>query len=68
LALYQQYLADAGDFKPRYLEILASGGSDAPLDILDRVGINVRAADFWQGGFDVLAATVEELEGIEIVR
>jgi oligoendopeptidase F len=66
LALYQQYLADAEDFKPRYLAILASGGSDAPLDILDRVGIDVRAAGFWQGGFDVLAATVEELEGIKM--
>ena len=68
LALYQQYLADAEDYKPRYLAILAAGGSEAPLDILDRAGIDVRAGEFWQGGFDLLAATVEELEGIEVVK
>lgn len=50
LALYQQYLADAEDFKPRYLEILASGGSEAPIIILERAGIDVRSAEFWQGG------------------
>ncbi len=68
LALYQQYLSDPEDFKPRYLAILAAGRSAAPLDILDRAGIDVRAAGFWQGGFDLLTATVEELEGIEIAR
>jgi len=67
LSLYQQYLQEGESFKPRYLEILAAGGSDSPVRILDRAGINIRSADFWQGGFDVLGKALERLEAIEIV-
>ena len=67
LSLYQQYLQEGESFKPRYLEILAAGGSDSPVRILDRAGIDIRSADFWQGGFDVLAKALERLEAIEIV-
>jgi oligoendopeptidase F len=66
LSLYQQYLQEGDAFKPRYLEILAAGGSDAPVRILDRAGIDVRSADFWQGGFDVLEKALERLEAIGI--
>ena len=34
------------------------------MNILERAGIDVGAAEFWQGGFDVLARNVEELEMI----
>jgi oligoendopeptidase F len=67
LSLYQQYLQEGESFKPRYLEILAAGGSDSPERILDRAGIDIRSAEFWQGGFDVLEKALERLEGIEIV-
>jgi len=67
LSLYQQYLQEGESFKPRYLEILAAGGSDSPARILDRAGIDIRSADFWQGGFDVLKTALERLEAIEIV-
>ncbi|UCF61498.1 MAG: oligoendopeptidase F, partial [Anaerolineaceae bacterium] len=67
LSLYQQYLQEGESFKPRYLEILAAGGSDSPVNILDRAGIDIRSADFWQGGFDVLEKALERLEAIEIV-
>lgn len=62
LSLYQQFQQEGESFKPRYLEILAAGGSDAPICILERAGIDVHSADFWQGGFDVLWALLEELE------
>jgi len=68
LSLYQQYLGEGEIFKPRYLEILAAGGSDSPIRILDRAGIDVRSADFWQGGFDVLTVALERLEAIEIPK
>jgi oligoendopeptidase F len=67
LSLYQQYLQEGESFKPRYLDILAAGGSDSPVNILDRAGIDIRSADFWQGGFDVLEKALERLEAIEIV-
>jgi oligoendopeptidase F len=61
-ALYQQYKAEGAAFKPRYLELLSSGGSRSPEDILKKAGINMRDAAFWQGGFDVVSGMVDELE------
>jgi oligoendopeptidase F len=67
LSLYQQYLQEGEAFKPRYLQILAAGGSDSPARVLERAGIDIRSAEFWQGGFDVLEKALERLEAIEIV-
>ena len=64
LSLYQQYKAEGEGFKPRYLKILAAGGSASPADILTEAGVDIHSAAFWQGGFDVLAGLVEELEQI----
>jgi len=66
LALYQQYKQEGEAFIPRYLELLSAGGSLAPIDILDRAGVDVRKAEFWQGGFDVLSRMVDELESIQV--
>ncbi|MFN2145828.1 MAG: M3 family oligoendopeptidase, partial [Anaerolineales bacterium] len=66
LALYQQYKQEGESFVPRYLEILSAGGSLPPVEILDRAGVNVRTPEFWQGGFDVLARMVDELEAIPV--
>jgi oligoendopeptidase F len=66
LSLYQQYLQEGDDFKPRYLKILSAGGSDAPIRILDRAGVDVRSPDFWNGGFGVLKDALKQLEEIKI--
>ena len=66
LALYQQYRVQGEAFKPRYLEILAAGGSDSPMRILERAEIDVTSAAFWQGGFDVLNDALERLEALEL--
>jgi len=66
LSLYQQYRMDGDEFKPRYINILSAGGSDAPIRILDKAGVDVRNPDFWQGGFDVLEEALQELEALEI--
>lgn len=61
-SLYQQYKAEGESFKPKYLKILSSGGSESPEKILSDAGISIRSPDFWQGGFDVLSRMVDELE------
>jgi oligoendopeptidase F len=66
LALYQQYRETGDVFKPRYLKILEAGGSDAPVRILTEAGLDVTKAEFWQGGFDVLAAMIDQLEAIPV--
>jgi oligoendopeptidase F len=63
-SLYQQYKEEGENFKPRYLEILAAGGSEAPVKILSDAGIDVHSADFWQGGFNVIARMVDQLEAL----
>jgi oligoendopeptidase F len=66
LSLYQQYLNEGKSFIPRYIEILAAGGSDSPARVLERAGIDFKARAFWQGGFDVLASSLKDLEAIKI--
>lgn len=67
LSLYRQYLEEGETFKPRYLDILSAGGSDSPARVLERAGIDIHSPDFWQGGFDVLLTSLEQLEAIEPV-
>jgi len=62
LSLYRQFKAEGERFKPRYLQILAAGGSESPESILTRAGINMHSAAFWQGGFDVINGLVGQLE------
>jgi len=66
LSLYEQYQQEGEGFKPRYLALLAAGGSDSPSRILDRAGIDIRSADFWRGGFKVLEESLERLEAIKV--
>jgi oligoendopeptidase F len=62
LSLYQQYKTEGETFKPRYLKILAAGGSEAPEKILADAGIDIHSADFWQGGFNIITGLVDQLE------
>jgi oligoendopeptidase F len=65
LSLYQQYRLEGESFKPRYLRILASGGSEAPAQVLSQAGVDIHSADFWQGGFNVLTALLDQLEALQ---
>jgi len=66
LSLYQQFKQEGESFKPRYKNILSTGGSEPPIKILDDAGIDVRQASFWQGGFDAIRDLIAELEAIPI--
>jgi oligoendopeptidase F len=61
-SLYKQFKAEGDSFKPKYLKILSAGGSEAPAKILEEADLDIRSAEFWQGGFDVLSGMVDELE------
>jgi oligoendopeptidase F len=62
LALYQQYREEGASFVPRFLRILAYGGSRSPEAIVSEAGFDMASVDFWQGGFDVLEGLLDELE------
>ena len=68
LSLYQQYKAEGEAFKPRYLNLLSAGGSQAPEKILSDAGVDIHAASFWQGGFDVIRGLIEQLEAIPVIK
>jgi oligoendopeptidase F len=62
LSLYQQFKVEGEAFKPRYMEILATGGSKAPAQLLSEAGIDISDPAFWQGGFDAIHEMVAQLE------
>lgn len=68
LSLYQQYKLEGEAFKPRYLSLLSAGGSKSPDKILSDAGIDMHAASFWQGGFDIIRVLVEQLEAIPVAE
>ncbi len=64
LALYRQFKAEGQAFVPRYLNILAHGGAKSPAYILSEAGVDMASPAFWQGGFDVIADMIGELEAM----
>ncbi len=68
LSLYQQFKLEGNTFKPRYIKLLAAGGSKSPGNILSEAGIDMHSKQFWQGGFDVIRGLVEQLENIPVVK
>ncbi len=63
LALYGMFKQQGAAFVPRYLDLLAMGGSESPSVLLRGMGVDMRSQDFWQAGFDMIEKMVEELEG-----
>ncbi len=62
LALFQKYKEDGEAFVPRYLDLLRSGGSDAPHLLLAKLGVDVNDPGFWELGLRLLTEMVAEAE------
>ena len=62
LALVQKYKQEGPAFVPRYLELLAAGGSDAPHVLLGRLGVDVTDPAFWELGLRLLGDMVRQAE------
>ncbi len=62
LALYRMYQEQGSGFVPKYLDLLAAGGSRAPQDILAEVGVDMTSQAFWQSGFEAISGMVDQLE------
>jgi oligoendopeptidase F len=62
LALYQKYKQDGAAFVPKYLELLSSGGTDAPHVLLAKLGVDVNDPGFWELGLNLLGEMVAEAE------
>jgi oligoendopeptidase F len=68
LALLRRYDEEGPAFVPRYLELLRAGGSQAPAELLRRVGLDVTDPAFWEGGIAILDGMVAEAEALAGTR
>jgi oligoendopeptidase F len=66
LALFQKYQQEGAAFVPKYLQLLASGGSDAPHVLLGRLGVDVNDPAFWELGLKLLGDMVGEAEKLAV--
>ena len=66
LALIRRYDEEGDAFVPRYLELLASGGSASPPALLARVGLDITDPAFWDGGLALLGELVDEAEQLAL--
>lgn len=64
LALYRRYKEEGEAFKERYINLLATGGSKPPMEMLAEAGVDVSQAAFWQGGFDIIRGWIDQLEAM----
>ncbi|MHA1668448.1 MAG: M3 family oligoendopeptidase [Candidatus Heimdallarchaeaceae archaeon] len=62
IALYQLYLEQKDEFKPKFLKLLTVGHSLKPEEMLEEVGINIRDPSFWKKGIKYLTMQIEKLE------
>ena len=60
LALNELYREQGATFVPKYIDLLAAGGSEAPGTLLARLGVDIRQPTFWQGGLKVLRRLIAE--------
>lgn len=64
LALYRRYEQEGASFVPKYFELLASGGSQSPREVLRPFGIDLNDPNFWQEGYDLVRELLAELQGL----
>ncbi len=62
LALYEQYQQEGEAFLPRYRELLAAGGSEAPERLLQQFGVDITQPAFWKQGLAVIERMITQAE------
>lgn len=62
LALVKKYEQEGSAFVPKYLKMLASGGSQPPHVLVGSLGVDVTDPSFWEMGLKLLGEMVDEAE------
>ena len=62
LSVYERYEQQGPDFVPRYLELLAAGGSRSPEELGKIVGVDLADPGFWDAGLDLVERQLELAE------
>jgi oligoendopeptidase F len=62
LSVYQRYEQQGPELVPRYLEMLAAGGSKSPEELGQIVGIDLADPGFWDAGLDLVERQLQDAE------
>jgi oligoendopeptidase F len=62
LSVYQRYVEEGEAFVPRYLDMLAAGGSKSPEELGAIVGVDLTDPGFWSAGLDLIERSLEQAE------
>jgi oligoendopeptidase F len=62
LSAYSRYLEEGEQFAPRYLDLLAAGGSRAPEELAQMIGIDLADPGFWNAGLGLIDEQLAEAE------
>jgi oligoendopeptidase F len=68
LSVYGRYREEGESFVPRYLEMLASGGSRSPEELASIVGIDLTDPGFWDSGLKLIDEQLAEAERLAAAR
>ena len=63
-SLYAVYEKSASGFAERYLAMLSAGGTKHHSELLAPFSLDARDPKFWDGGLNVIAHLIDELEGL----
>jgi oligoendopeptidase F len=62
LSVYQRYEQTGPELVPRYMELLAAGGSRSPEELGAIVGVDLADPGFWSVGLDLVERQLEDAE------
>jgi oligoendopeptidase F len=62
LSVYQRYEQRGEELVPRYLEMLAAGGSRSPQELGQIVGVDLADPGFWDAGLDLVEHQLQAAE------
>ena len=68
LSIYRRYLEEGESFVPRYLELLAAGGSKSPEELAAIVGIDLADPGFWASGLGLIEDQLSQAERLAAAR
>jgi oligoendopeptidase F len=62
LSVYQRYEQTGSELVPRYLELLAAGGSRSPEELGKIVDVDLADPGFWESGLDLVERQLKDAE------
>lgn len=62
LALYSLYKKEGDSFVPKYMQLLRSGGSQSPAELLRPFEVNLDDTRFWNEGLDIISRMLDNVE------